>query len=261
MLVFPQLTTGAAALYPVTKQGLQRTVVNALADGSTVAYADPNGAVAGWALRATGLTLAEWNAIESLFQQTSGMAGTFTFLDPVGNLLLQSENFSAGAWTTGALIQLTAGITDPFGTARATALVNTGQASAGLTQILSIPGHFQYCLSVWVRSSVASAVTLALANSSKSFAAGTQWRRVYFSSNPGQAGATTVTFGAQVAAGGSVELFGMQAEAQLGPSDYKLTGATGGVYPKARFGSDQITVTAQGTDVYDAVIQIVSTES
>ena len=53
----------------------------------------------------------------------------------------------------------------------------------------------------------------------------------------------------------------MQAEAQLGPSDYKITGAAGGVYPKARFGSDQITVTAQGTDVYDAVIQIVSTES
>ena len=261
MLIFPQLTTGAAALYPVTKQSLQRTVVNVLPDGSTAVYADPDGVVAGWALRATGLTLAEWNAIESLFQQTSGMAGTFTFLDPVGNLLLQSEDFSAGAWTVGALIQLTAGITDPFGTARATLLINTGQAAAGLTQTLSIPGDFQYCLSGWVRSTAGSAVTLSIANSSKSFAAGTQWKRVYISSNPGQAGGTTVTFGAQVAAGGAVELFGIQAEAQLGPSDYKLTGATGGVYPKARFGSDQITVTAQGTDIYDAVIQIVSTES
>jgi len=261
MLVFPQLTTGAAALYPVTKQGLQRTVVNALADGSTVVYADPDGAIAGWALRATGLTLAEWNAIESLFQQTAGMAGTFTFLDPVGNLLLQSENFSAGAWTAGALVQLTAGIGDPFGTTRATRLVNTGQASAGVTQILNVPGNFQYCLSAWARTTSGSAVTLVVANTSKSFAAGTQWTRVYFSSNPGQAGATTVTFGAQVVAGGSVELFGMQVEAQLGPSDYKITGGAGGVYPNARFGSDQITVTAQGTDVYDAVIQIVSTES
>ncbi|HTM11410.1 MAG TPA: hypothetical protein VL127_00770 [Bryobacteraceae bacterium] len=261
MLVFPQLTTGAAALYPVIKQGLQRTVVNVLADGSRVVYADSDGAVAGWSLRATGLTLAEWNAIESLFQQTSGMSGTFTFLDPVGNLLLQSENFSAGAWTVGALVQLTGGIADPFGTTRATLLVNTGQAAAGLTQMLNVPGDFQYCLSVWVRSSSGSAVTLAVANTSKSFAAGMQWRRVYFSSNPGQAGATTVTFGAQVAAGASVEVFGMQAEAQPGPSDYKMTGTAGGVYPKARFGSDQITVTAQGTDVYDAMIQIVSTES
>ena len=261
MLVFPQLTTGAAALYPVTKQGLQRTVVNALADGSTVVYADPEGAIMGWALRATGLTLAEWNAIESLFQQTAGMSETFIFLDPVGNLLLQSENFSAGAWTAGALVQLTSGIGDPFGTARATRLVNTGQAAGGMTQILSVPGNFQFCLSAWVRSTSGSAVTLAVANGSKSFAAGTQWKRVYFSSNPGQAGATTLAFGVQLAAGGSVELFGMQAEAQLGPSDYKITGAASGVYPKARFGSDQITVTAQGTDVYDAVIQIVSTES
>ena len=74
-------------------------------------------------------------------------------------------------------------------------------------------------------------------------------------------GATTVSFGVTVAAGGSVQLFGMQVEAQMGPSDYKITGAVGGVYPKARFGSDQITVTAQGTDVYDAVIQIVSAGS
>jgi len=261
MLVFPQLTTGAAALYPVTKQGLQRAVVNALADGSTVVYADPDGATAGWTLRARGLTLAEWTAIESLFEQTAGMAETFTFLDPVGNLLLQSENFGAGAWTTGALVQSTVGIADPFGTSRATRLVNTGQAAASVTQVLNVPGDFQYCLSAWVRTTSGSMVTLAIANSSKSIAAGTQWKRVYFSSNPGQAGAVTVGFGVQLAAGGSAELFGLQAEAQLGPSDYKITGAAGGVYPKARFGSDHITVTAQGTDVYDAVIQIVSTES
>ena len=64
----------------------------------------------------------------------------------------------------------------------------------------------------------------------------------------------------QLAVGGSVDLFGMQVEAQLAPSDYKLTTAQGGVFAKARFGSDQITVTAQGTDVFDAVIQIVDME-
>lgn len=261
MLVFPQLTTGAAVLYPVTKQGLQRSVVNALAGGNTVAYADPDAAIAGWQLRATGLKLEEWNAIESLFQQTSGMSGTFTFLDPVGNLLLESEGFSAGAWTKGALVQLTPGIGDPFGTTRATGLVNAGQSSAGLAQILNVPGNFQYCLSVWARSTSSSALTLAVGSVTRSFAAGSQWRRVYLSANPGQTGATTVAFGAQVAAGDTVELFGMQAEAQLGPSDYKITGAIGGVFSKARFGSDQITVTAQGADVYDAVIQIVSTGS
>ena len=258
MLVFPQLTTGAAALFPLTKRRLQRSVVNALADGHADVFADPDAAITGWELRALGLTQAEWNAIESLFQQTSGMSGTFTFLDPVGNLLIDSENFAAGAWTSGGLVQLTPGITDPLGTVRATRLVNAGQVAAGFAQALNVPGDFQYCLSVWVRTTSGSAVVLTMANAAKSFAVGSQWRRIFLSANPGQAGATTVSFGAQVAAGGSVELFGMQAEAQLGPSDYKMTGARGGVHAKSRFGSDQITVTAQSSDVYDAVIQIVS---
>jgi hypothetical protein len=58
-----------------------------------------------------------------------------------------------------------------------------------------------------------------------------------------------------------VQLFGMQAEAQLAPSDYKQTSARGGVYAKARFGTDHLTVTARAPDVYDAVIPIVNTEN
>jgi hypothetical protein len=110
MLVFPQIVTGGSALYPVTRHSVQRTVVNALGDGRTDVFADPDAAITAWELRATGLTLAEWNAIEALFQATSGMWQTFTFLDPTGNLLAQSENFGAAAWTNGALIQLTRGL-------------------------------------------------------------------------------------------------------------------------------------------------------
>ena len=86
------------------------------------------------------------------------------------------------------------------------------------------------------------------------------WARINVSGNPGQS-TTQVTFEAQLIAGASLDLFGMQVEAQLAPSDYKETGASGGVYAKARFAEDQITVTAQGTDVFDAVIKITDTES
>ena len=75
--------------------------------------------------------------LESLFEQTAGRRGSFTLLDPVGNLLLQSEAFTTGAWTAGALVQLTPGVADPLGTTRATGLVNTGQAAAGLAQMLN----------------------------------------------------------------------------------------------------------------------------
>jgi len=83
---------------------------------------------------------------------------------------------------------------------------------------------------------------------------------VFVTGNPGQA-TTTLTFSVQLPAGASVDLFGAQAEVQLAPSDYKQTGVRGGVYSNARFASDQLTVTAQGTDVYDAVIRIVDTET
>src|SRR5580700_5753451 len=144
MLVFPQLVTGASAVYPVTRRTIQRTVVNALPDGSAVVFADPDAAATGWQLHASGMTLAEWNAIETLFLATSGMWQTFTFLDPTGNLLSDSETLSAGAWTNGALIELTTSIADPLGTTRATRAINAGSAAESVTQILNIPGNFQY---------------------------------------------------------------------------------------------------------------------
>jgi len=259
MLVFPQLVTGASALYPVKRTSIQRTVVNTLGDASTVVFSDPDAAANQWELRATGMTLDEWNAVQALFVAASGMWRTFTFLDPTGNLLAQSENFGATAWTNGALIRLTPGVSDPLGTTRATQVVNTGLAAEAITQTLAAPGNFEYCLSAWAQSAGGSSVTLMIGSAAQTFALGAGWSRISLSTNLGSS-ATSVTFGAQVAAGASVNLFGMQAEAQLAPSDYKMTTAQGGVFLKARFGTDQLTVTAQGTDVFDAVIPIVDTE-
>ncbi len=264
MLVFPQLSSGAAWLYPLAKTTRQRTVVNTLGDGRTYVYADPAAASLGWELRGMGLTGAEWGAIEALFAATSGMLQSFTFLDPVGNLLAESENFGASVWTNGALIQLTAGAADPLGTNRATTVTNAGQGAEGVAQALAVPGTFHFCISAWARSGSGSNVTLtmatAAASAAKTFTLGTQWARVFLSANPGQ-NTESVTFGAQLSSAGSMDLFGMQVEAQPGASDYKRTGSSGGVYGSARFGADRIAVTAQGTDVYDAVIQIVNTEN
>jgi hypothetical protein len=264
MLVFPQLMTGASALYPVTKTSIQRTVVNALGDGSTVVFSDPDAAALAWELHASGMTLEEWTAIETLFLATSGMWQTFTFLDPVGNLLADSENFGGGAWTNGGLIQLTTGVADPLGTNRATGVVNAGEAAESVAQTLTVPGNFQYCLSVWARTPGTSGVTLTISTTgggaSQGFALTGTWQRISVSVNPGQT-TTSVTFAAEIEAGGSVDLFGMQVEAQLAASDYKMTETQGGVYANARFGQDRLTVTAQSTDVYDAVIQIVNTEN
>ena len=260
MLVFPQLSTGASALYPLTKTSRQRTVVNTLGDGTLDVYADPDARSLGWEIQAKGLTASEWEAIEALFEATSGRWQTFTFLDPAGNLLAESETFGASAWTNGALIDVTAGVSDPLGTARATLVTNAGAGTEGVGQTLPVPGNFHYCLSVWARTDSSTSLILSIGSAAKTFALGTQWVRVSLSANLGLS-TNSVTFSAQMSAGGTVDLFGMQVEAQLGASDYKQTGTSGGVYSNARFGADTVTVTAQGTDVYDAVVQIVNTEN
>jgi hypothetical protein len=207
------------------------------------------------------MTAAEWNAIDSLLQQVSGRWQTFTFLDPTSNLLVESETLSASVWTKGALVNLTAGVVDPLGTTRATTIVNTGTNADGISQVLPVPGNFHYCLSAWLRSSAGSNVTLNAGGTSGGSSVSAVWRRVAQVVSGGSASASTVTFGIQLPPGGSVDVFGLQVEAQLGPSDYKVTGTIGGVYPQARFASDQIAVTARGTDVYDAIIRIVSAEN
>ena len=264
MLVFPQLTTGAAALYPVTRQSALRTVVNTLSDGSTVVYSDPDAAQTMWELAAKGLTAAEWNSIEALFEAVAGQWQTFTLLDPAGNLFADSELLSAGSWTNGSLITLTAGIGDPYGTTRATRIVNAGIAAEAVAQALSVPGNYRYCLSTWAKTIGGASVTLTAsttgASSATTFPLTANWQRISIPVELAQA-TTSVTFGAQLAAGATVDLFGMQVEAQLAASDYKMTGTNGGVYANARFAADALTVRAQSTDVYDATIRMVSNGS
>ena len=261
MLVFPQLATGASALYPITRLNVTRTVVNVLGDGSAVVFSDPNAATREWELHAKGLTLSEWTAIDALFQAVVGRFATFTFLDPAGNLLLHSEEFGDPAWSNSPLIQLTTGISDPLGTTRATQVVNAGSALGTVAQSLAVPGNFRYTLSGWAKTTGVSNLTLSAATTGgsamRSIALTNLWQRVSLDVELGL-NTESVVFGVVLDVGAIVDLFGMQVEAQPGASDYKETGGIAGVYGQARFAEDELTVTAKGTDVFDTVIRIVA---
>jgi hypothetical protein len=264
MLVFPQLVTGASSLYPLKKRHRTRTVMNVLGDGRKVAYEDIGAGTVEWELHLTGMTRSEADAIEALFQAVSGRWETFTFLDPAGNLLAHSHDFGNTVWSNGPLIHLTTGIDDPFGGALATRAANVGQSSQSIAQILAVPGNYQYSVSLWARLRGASAVSLTASSGTAQtafpMALDGTWRRFSVPVGLGQSN-TSVTFGVAISAGASVDIYGMQVEAQAGASDYKPTAAQGGVYTSARFGSDALTIKAQGVDIYDAVIPIVAVEN
>src|ERR1022692_4660944 len=189
MLVFPQLTTGAAALYPVTRQSALRTVVNTLGDGSTVIYSDPDAAQTMWEIQAKGLTAGEWSSIEALFDAVGGQWQNFTLLDPAGNLFAISELLGAGSWTNGALISLTAGIGDPLGSTRASRVVNTGIAVEAVAQTLDVPGNYRYTLSAWAKTVGGSSVTLTASTTgatvATTFPLTTNWQRIWIPVNLG----------------------------------------------------------------------------
>ena len=63
-------------------------------------------------------------------------------------------------------------------------------------------------------------------------------------------------FGVEIGAGQSVDLFGMQAEAQPGASGYKQTFSKCGLYPRARFLDDTLSLTTEGPDQHACRIRI-----
>jgi hypothetical protein len=259
MLYFPQLTTGATSQLPCTKRIFQRTVVNEEAHGGTVKLFDPGACAVEWQMQLSGLALEEWAAIDALFEATEGRLGTLQFLDPFGNLLQWSESLSASAWTKDAGLQLVSAVTDPSGTLRATRLTNSGTGEQGLRQSVSVPGWYQYCLSVWARSDQNQRIQLAMTAgtdvSSQWFDTGTTWRRLELSM-PLETQAAAVTFGAAVEAGASVDVFGFQAEPQVGASKYKSTTTYSGVYSSAYFLDDELRMTSSAPGEFSCTVRI-----
>lgn len=261
MLVFPQLATGASGQFPLVRKQRTRTVINELADGSVVRYADSGAPETHWEMQLNGLTTAEWNQIETLFAAAEGQLNSFTFLDPAANLLAWSEDLSKPVWSKGAMIQLTAAVQDPLGTTRATHAINAAQATGRISQALAAPGWFQYCLSVYARGSAPGSMTMLGSTTSglqsTAVTLGTDWRRYEWSGNL-QHTETSVEFGIELPSGAAVDLFGFQVEAQPGASVYRPSLASGGVYSKARFEADEFSITTRGPEQHDAVIRIVT---
>ncbi len=259
MLYFPQLTPGTAVQFPCTKKIIQRTVVNQELDGGTVKLFDPAACRVEWDLKFAGLTSDEWGAIEQLFNTSEGQLGSFCFLDPFGNLLCWSEELSAAAWTNDPAIQISAGIADPLGNSGATRVTNSGTTEQSLSQTVSVPGSFQYCLSVYARSDAASSVrlfaTAGTSGATRSCPVGPQWSRLEVPTALG-AEADSVTFGAAVPAGAAVELFGFQVDAQPGASNYKATTTYSGVFTNASFLDDELQMTSNALGEFSATLRI-----
>src|SRR5712671_2968302 len=151
MLHYPQLTSGSVCQFPVKRRTTLRTVTNDLPGGDNIRMSDPGAARVRWQLQYLGLTDGERSAIEQLFGAAEGRLTTFTFLDPTDNLLMWSEDYTKSVWSVDPLLQMTAGMLDPFGGNDAMQMTNTAQVVQSAAQNIEAASWFQYCFSVYLR--------------------------------------------------------------------------------------------------------------
>ena len=247
MAYYPQLTTGAVSQFPVTRDVTMRTVVNQLPSGFTIRMADTAYQKVQWRLRYSSLTDSERSSIESLFEASEGQLNTFTFLDPTANLLVWSEDWTQSAWTADPLMEVAAGILDPFGNSNAIQLTDTAQTTQQIVQTIMGPSNYGYCYSVYVRSNAPTTLQLVITATGQTVfvpvLANATWTRVTAQSKL-SVQQEEIGFGVQLPAGAQVSVFGAQVEAQPEAGLYKKTIDLGGVFVNTRFSSDLLTFAA-----------------
>jgi hypothetical protein len=259
MLVYPQLTSGALAQFPILKRRRQRTIVNTLADFRSIKLADPFGEITGWELKYSGLSNNEALALQQFFTATEGSLNVFTFLDPAANLLSWSEQLNNAVWTVGPFLSIVAGVADPVGGTGGWQINNSGAGPQTISQTLSAPGAYVYCFSVYGQSSQTTPITLLCGTGSVECTLGASWNRLMITGS-GDPTSQSVVFGVQVPPGATVDIFGLQVEPQAAASVYKPS-EIGGVYENASFRDDVFSLTTTDVNHNSTIVNIIHADS
>ena len=261
MNYLPQLGTHASVQFPATNELEARTIVNRLDGGSVVRSIDGSARRKAWRLEFANLSDTERQAVESFFHAVAGRLGNFPFLDPFQNLFVRSNEMSHAAWVREAPLALTAGASDPMGGTAAVTAANAAAAARRLYQSLTIPAGFRYTLSVYVRAASPALFNLFFTDGANTVAqtypVGSAWNRVALSGVVGGL-AEQMDAGVELPAGAQIQLFGAQLEAQPAASDYKPTGAEGGVYSSARLMQDELVWTSPAPGLHSTKLTIAS---
>lgn len=258
-MIFPQLKTGALVQYPARRRSVKRTVVTTAADGSAIKFADDNAAAVEWTLQYEGLSADEWKALESCFEAAEGQLRTFTFVDPLGNMLAWSTDLMQSVWHRDPGLAATGGLADPFGGTGGCRVVNGAPAAQTISQSTAGPGSYGYTFSVYGCAPSPETITLIVdsGGAARRFpvAVSGQWTR-FMAHAEAVAGEGPAVFGVELAPGATVILAGPQAEAQPGAGAYLPSFSTGAVYPKTRFLEDGLEVTSTAPDQYACVVRL-----
>jgi len=267
MALFPALNApGVRAHYPNSVAFEHLTNVTNLPPGPRTAYSWRNEPLARFTLNLKGLTDAETATIENFFRSMKGRFGRFIYVDPTGNLLQNSEDFTQASWTTSCIVG--AATADPAGGTAATILSGDGSGNASLSQAVSIdPAAVgsPACFSVYLKAITAAGAFNIFAtdgattiNQSCNLST-TSWLRVVLPWTFGASGAVTIGIGGNLSWTGTnqIAVFGPMLSMTPAAAAYLRTPGFWALHRYCRFDQDAFDANSRGPNQSDVTLKIV----
>lgn len=156
---FPQINAnGIAGPKGMSTKLVYRTDIRDMENGKRFTYAHLANPLQLVSLPFRNISDAELTVLKDFFVARGGPKEEFEFLNPMGNLVTYSEDFSNAAWTKTS-VTVGAATTDPFGGNRATILTSSAASGTISTTVVpsgTLPTGFVLCLSLWARANGAS---------------------------------------------------------------------------------------------------------
>lgn len=220
----------------------------------------PSGPLCKFGLNYPNISDAEVTTLLTFFRARRGRLQAFRFLDPGGNLIQYSEDYSQAIWNKAVgPVSVGGSVTDPFGGTLATSLT----AGAGNSYMTTLIGPadggmsgFRITVSLWVNARDAgTSLYLGIVDSGVTHNTYTiwtcpynAWRRIHHSvtltsNNPY---VMVIGGGSTWTSGRAIYMYGAQASPMKGPGAYVRTPGNYGYHANCRFDTDDFEVKVNG---------------
>ncbi len=257
-IAIPSLDNGMLAQLPVRLQMRRIAPANRFADGSILYAASEAKLQYNWTLRYENLNPQEWGRFADFFAATQSTNASFSFYDPMGNLLAQSSNLQSSVWIAPSALTVA-----PFSDAEvagAFILTNPSSQPLTLTQSSGIAGPFETCFSVMSRWDGGAGISLSLSDGATArtlaFRAGA-WSRNHIVMRGGTSSASR-TAGIVVPAQTQLIVAAPQLEIASQPNAYVETGAQSGVFASAWLAQKQFDLHSPAPGAHSTTLYIES---
>jgi hypothetical protein len=254
---FPQIGNALTTQLPY-RTGMEfSTAKSDMPTGERFSYYRRAAPLSRFDLNFESITDAELASLEAFFAGREGRLQEFIYLDPAGNLIGYSEDYTNAAWEKYA-VTVGSAQADPFGGNLATAATASG--SNGMLAASVLPdgdaSGFVLCGSVWVKpQSPGQTLMIGFIDAGFSVLDFTvynlpvvgEWRRIFHTITLGSNAVIRMLIGGLGTWNATaLHLFGAQCVPMRGPGAYAKTPGNGGLHRKCRFDTDDFTVRYAG---------------